>query len=63
VVCRREHQIEEAKFDRARRLESGFDDPKPLLLLVYKQSRWSAWAVAAGLAALFAIADGLLPGT
>jgi hypothetical protein len=47
-----------------RGLESGFDDPKPLLLLVYKQSRWSAWAaIAAGLAALFAIADGLLPGT
>jgi hypothetical protein len=45
-------------------LESGFQDPKTLLLMVYKQSRWSAWAaVAAGLAALFAIADGLLPGT
>jgi hypothetical protein len=26
-----------------RGLESGFDDPKALLLLVYKQSRWSAW--------------------
>jgi hypothetical protein len=37
---------------------------KEVLLLVYKQSRWSAWAaIAAGLAALFAIADGLLPGT
>jgi hypothetical protein len=47
-----------------RGLESGFDDPKEVLLLVYKQSRWSAWAaIAAGLAALFAIADGLLPGT
>lgn len=47
-----------------RGLESGFDDPKVLLLLVYKQSRWSAWAaIAAGLAALSAIADGLLPGT
>jgi hypothetical protein len=47
-----------------RGLESGFDDPKELLLLVYKQSRWSAWAaIAAGLAVLFAIADGLLPGT
>ena len=47
-----------------RGLESGFDDPKALILLLYKQSRWSAWAaVAAGLAAVFAIADGLLPGT
>jgi hypothetical protein len=45
-------------------LESGFDDPKALLLMIYKQSRWSAWAaIAAGLAAVFAIADGLLPGT
>ncbi len=47
-----------------RGLETGFDDPRALLLLVYKQSRWSAWAaIAAGLAALLAIADGLLPGT
>jgi hypothetical protein len=47
-----------------RGLESGFDDPKALLIMVYKQSRWSAWAaIAAGLAAVFAIADGLLPGT
>jgi hypothetical protein len=45
-------------------LETGIDDPKALLIMVYKQSRWSAWAaIAAGLAALFAIADGLLPGT
>jgi hypothetical protein len=45
-------------------LESGFDDPKAILVMVYKQSRWSAWAaIAAGLAAVFAIADGLLPGT
>ena len=45
-------------------LESGFDDPKALLVMIYKQSRWSAWAaIAAGLAAVFAIADGLLPGT
>ena len=45
-------------------LESGFDDPKAILIMVYKQSRWSAWAaIAAGLAAVFAIADGLLPGT
>jgi hypothetical protein len=45
-------------------LESGFDDPKAVLFMIYKQSRWSAWAaVAAGLAAVFAIADGLLPGT
>ena len=47
-----------------RGLASAADDPKALLLLVYKQSRWSAWAaIAAGLAALFAIADGLFPGT
>jgi hypothetical protein len=40
------------------------DDPKALMLLVYEQSRWSAWAaIAAGLAALFALADGVLPGT
>jgi hypothetical protein len=46
-------------------LESGLDDdPKAILIMVYKQSRWSAWAaIAAGLAAVFAIADGLLPGT
>jgi hypothetical protein len=45
-------------------LESGFDDPKALFVMVYKQSRWSAWAaIAAGCAAVFAIADGLLPGT
>jgi hypothetical protein len=50
---------------RVRRgLESGFDDPKAVLVMVYKQSRWSAWAaIAAGLAAVLAIADGLLPGT
>lgn len=48
-----------------RGLETGFDDdPKAILVMVYKQSRWSAWAaIAAGLAAVFAIADGLLPGT
>jgi hypothetical protein len=45
-------------------LASSADDPRELLLLVYKQSQWSAWAaIAAGLAALFAIADGLVPGT
>jgi hypothetical protein len=49
-------------------LRRGIDreviDPKALMLLVYEQSRWSAWAaVAAGLAALFALADGLVPGT
>jgi hypothetical protein len=45
-------------------LEIGLDDPKAILIMVYKQSRWSAWAaIAAGLAAVFAIADGLLPGT
>jgi hypothetical protein len=50
---------------RVRRgLESGFDDPKAVLIMVYKQSRWSAWAaIAAGLAPVLAIADGLLPGT
>jgi hypothetical protein len=42
-------------------LESGIDDPRALLLLVYEQSRWSAWAaIAAGVAALFAIADGMI---
>lgn len=47
-----------------RGLESGLDDPKAVLIMIYKQSRWSAWAaIAAGLAAVFAIADGLLPGT
>jgi hypothetical protein len=47
-----------------RGLETGLDDPKAILIMVYKQSRWSAWAaIAAGLAAVFAIADGLLPGT
>jgi len=54
------------KSSRTRRgLDSGFDDdPKAILIMVYKQSRWSAWAaIAAGLAAIFAIADGLLPGT
>lgn len=45
-------------------LGGAIDDPKALLLMVYQQSRWSAWAaIAAGLAALFALADGLLPGT
>jgi hypothetical protein len=42
-----------------RGLASGIDDPRQVLLLVYQQSRWSAWAaVAAGSAALFALADG-----
>jgi hypothetical protein len=42
-----------------RGLASGIDDPRQVLLLVYQQSRWSAWAaIAAGLAALFALADG-----
>jgi hypothetical protein len=44
-------------------LSSGIDDPKALLLLVYQQSRWNAWAaIAAGFAALFAMADGWLAG-
>ena len=43
-----------------RGLESGLDDPRALLRLVYEQSEWNAWAaLAAGLAAIFAIADGL----
>jgi hypothetical protein len=43
-----------------RGLETGLDDPRLLLRLVYEQSQWSAWAaIAAGLAAIFAIADGL----
>ena len=47
-----------------RGLKTGFGDPKAVLLMVYRQSRWSAWAaIAAGLAALFAIGDGVLPGT
>jgi hypothetical protein len=45
-------------------LRSSADDPIALLQLVYEQSRWSAWAaIAAGLAALLALADGLVPGT
>jgi hypothetical protein len=43
-----------------RGLESGLDDPRSLLLLVYEQSQWNAWAaLSAGLAAIFAIFDGL----
>jgi hypothetical protein len=42
-----------------RGLEIGLDDPRSLLRLVYEQSQWNAWAaIAAGLAAIFAIADG-----
>jgi hypothetical protein len=41
-------------------LESGLDDPRSLLRLVYEQSKWNAWAaLAAGIAAIFAIAEGL----
>ena len=44
-----------------RGLSTGLDDPKALLRLVYKQSQRSAWAaVFSGLAALFALADGLV---
>jgi hypothetical protein len=44
-----------------RGLAIGTDDPHALLRMVYEQSRWSAWAaIAAGLAAIFAIADGLV---
>lgn len=56
-------RLRERKLAR-RGLASGLDDPKALLQLVYKQSRWSAWAaIAAGLAAIFAILDGWLPNT
>jgi hypothetical protein len=43
-----------------RSLGTGLDDPRLHLRLVYEQSQWSARAaIAAGLAAIFAIADGL----
>jgi hypothetical protein len=42
-------------------LGSGSDNPRALLQLIYQQSQFSAWAaIAAGLAAIFAIADGLV---
>ena len=42
-----------------RGLGSGTDDPRAVLRMIYQQSQWSAWAaIAAGLAALFALADG-----
>jgi hypothetical protein len=42
-------------------LASNIDDPRALLQLIYKQSQLSAWAaVAAGMAALCAIADGFV---
>jgi hypothetical protein len=42
-----------------RGLGSGLDDPRALLRMVYEQSQWSAWAaIAAGLAALFALGEG-----
>ena len=45
-------------------LLSSAEDPTALLRLVYEQSRWSAWAaIAAGLATLLALADGLMPET
>ena len=49
-----------SKRSKVRRgLASGIDDPRQVLLLVYQQSRWHAWAaIAAGSAALFALADG-----
>jgi hypothetical protein len=44
-----------------RGLGSGAEDPRALLLMIYEQSQWSAWAaIAAGLAALFALADGFI---
>lgn len=52
-------RLRKSKFAK-RGLGSGVDDPRALLLMVYRQSQWSAWAaIAAGLAALFALADGL----
>ena len=44
-----------------RGLGTGFaDDPRALLLMIYKQSRWNAGAaIAAGTAALLAIVSGL----
>jgi hypothetical protein len=53
-------RIRLSKRSVARRgLASGIEDPRRVLLLVYQQSRWSAWAaIAAGSAALFALADG-----
>jgi hypothetical protein len=42
-------------------LDTGLGDPRLLLRLIYEQSQWSAWAaIAAGLAAIFAIADGVV---
>jgi len=56
-------RLKERKVVR-RGLDHGVDDPKALMLLAHEQSSWSAWAaIAAGLAALFALADGLVPGT
>jgi hypothetical protein len=48
-----------------RGLGTGFaDDPRALLLMIYKQSRWNAGAaIAAGIAALLAIIVGLIPGS
>ncbi len=52
-------RLRKSKFAK-RGLGSGVDDPRALLRMVYEQSQWSAWAaIAAGLAALFALADGL----
>jgi hypothetical protein len=52
-------RLRKGKFTR-RGLGSGLEDPRALLRIVYEQSQWSAWAaIAAGLAALFALADGL----
>ena len=62
VVRFRADQIEGTK-GRKTGACGAIDDPRALMLMVYEQSRWSAWAaIAAGLA-LFALADGLLPGT
>jgi hypothetical protein len=38
VVCIGKHQAEKAKQDQAG-LESGLDDPKAVLIMVYRQSR------------------------
>jgi hypothetical protein len=56
-------RLKERKVVR-RGLDHGEDDPKALMLLVHEQSCRSAWAaIAAGLTALFAWADGLVTGT
>ncbi len=53
-------RLRKGKFAK-RGLGSGMENPRALLRMVYEQSQWSAWAaIAAGLAALFALADGFV---